>query len=92
MSTVGACGLDVCILGLAVVVLSLCSIGFGLGSSVHIFPCLEHATHTVSLAPSIMAWMGLPLILRPQTSHRNWLHTFAVCIYSGCVYSCRISV
>lgn len=41
------------------------------GSSRIIFPCFEHSLHTVSLALSIMALMGLPWILHPQTSHRN---------------------
>lgn len=62
----------------------------GLGSSWHIFPCFEHAPHTVSFAPSIIASMGLPLILRPQTSHRKGLCTCGVFIYASCVYSCRI--
>jgi hypothetical protein len=30
------------------------------GSSRIIFPCFEHSLHTVSLAPSITALMGLP--------------------------------
>src|SRR3989337_810873 len=57
-------------------------------SSQIILPCFEHSTHTVSLAPSIMALMGLLWILRPQTSHRNGFSPRLSLLYA-CVYSCR---
>jgi len=52
---------------------------FGIGlvksSCVMTSPCLEHSTQTVSLAPSIIAFIGSERILCPQTSQRNWRFT-----------------
>jgi hypothetical protein len=61
-----------------------------ISSSLIIFPCFEHSIHTVSLAPSISARIGLLWILRPQTSHRNDFSPRVSLLYGG-VYSCRIN-
>jgi len=45
-----------------------------ISSLVSILPCFEHSMHTVSLAPSISALIGLVWIFRPQTSHRTDVH------------------
>jgi hypothetical protein len=45
--------------------------------------------HTVSLAPSISALIGLLWILRPQTSHRIDFSPRLSLLF-GSVYSCRI--
>ena len=45
-----------------------------ISSLVSILPCFEHSMHTVSLAPSISALIGLVWIFCPQTSHRTDVH------------------
>src|SRR4030042_1921616 len=74
---IGACGLAADFFGRSA---SSCKITF---------PCLEHSTHTVSLAPSIMARTGSVCILRPQTSHLNVNFHLSLSLLPCYVYTCR---
>jgi len=51
---------------------------------------LEQSWQTIIFAPSIMALIGVPIILRPQTSHRMGFVSPKEFYQFTIVYSCRI--
>jgi len=51
---------------------------------------LEQSWQTIIFAPSIMALIGVPMILRPQTSHRIGFVSPKQFYQFTIVYSCRI--
>lgn len=65
--------------------------GCGVFSSQLNEPSGAHSLHTTSLAPSIMALKGLPVMCRPQTSHCKAMPP-KLFYTSSVLYSCRISM